>query len=100
MLIVADSTTWVERFMERIFRLYEQEPSNKIEKRLGEYVLRWVCWVNSGLRISLDKKDRTKQMSCLFHIVAKNCLSLKLFPSKSCQLSAAKLIAAIKKFMI
>ena len=28
--------------MERIFRLYEQEPLNK--KRLGEYVLRWVCW--------------------------------------------------------
>jgi hypothetical protein len=30
----------IERFKERITRLYEQEPLNKIEKRLGEYLLR------------------------------------------------------------
>jgi hypothetical protein len=49
--------------MERVFRLYKQEPLNK--KRLGEYVLRWVCWIRSGLRISLNKKGRTKQTPCL-----------------------------------
>jgi RNA-directed DNA polymerase len=32
----------VDRFIERIIRLYEQEPPNKIEKRLGEYLLRWL----------------------------------------------------------
>jgi hypothetical protein len=54
----------VERFMERIFRLYEQESPNK--NRLGEYVLRWVYWVRSGLRISLDKKAGRNRGPCHF----------------------------------
>jgi hypothetical protein len=67
--------------MERIVRLYEQEPLNK--KGLGEYVLRWVCWVRSGLRISLDKKSRTKQKSCFFHVYANGDLFFKLSPESS-----------------
>jgi len=45
------------------------------EKRLGEYVLRWVCWVWSGLKISLDKKDKTKNKPCLFHTLVDSCRS-------------------------
>jgi hypothetical protein len=47
----------VERFMERIVRLYEQEPLDRREKRLGQYALRWFCWVRSGLWLLLDRKS-------------------------------------------
>jgi len=36
----------VERFMERIFRLYEQGADSV---RIGQYVLRWLQWLRSGL---------------------------------------------------
>jgi len=75
----------VERFMERTFQLYEQEPPNKIEKRLGEYVLGWVRWVVSGLRISLDKKGRAKQKPCLFHVLVNSGRIFKPFVPKSCK---------------
>ena len=55
----------VNRFIERIVRLYEQEPPNKIERRLGEYVLGWVRWVRSGLWMMSEKKGRAEQKPSL-----------------------------------
>jgi len=49
----------VEGFTERIVRLYEQEPPDRREKRLGQYALRWFCWVWYGFWLLLDKKGRT-----------------------------------------
>ena len=37
----------IERFVERINRLYEQDAG---VYRIGEYVRRWWIWVKSGLR--------------------------------------------------
>ncbi|NQU14238.1 MAG: hypothetical protein HQ561_08810, partial [Desulfobacteraceae bacterium] len=40
----------IERFRERIARLYEQGPGDPCgSNRLGEYAERWVRWVGSGL---------------------------------------------------
>ena len=44
-LAVSEKT--VDRFIERTARLYEQEPPSKIEKRLGQYALRWARWVSA-----------------------------------------------------
>lgn len=42
----------VERFMERIVRLYEQEPGEPCDSsRLGLYVKRWLRWAWAGFRI-------------------------------------------------
>ena len=49
------------QFIERIARLYEQEPPDRRYKRLGQYVLKWVRWVRSGLSLLLDKKSKTEQ---------------------------------------
>ena len=79
----------VERFMERIFRLYEQEPPNKIEKRLGGYVLRWVRWVRTGLRMGLGEKGRTQQKPCPFYVFTSGDLLLKSSP-ESCETDEAR----------
>ncbi len=47
-LSVAKKT--IERFVERAFRLYEQEPGEAWASAwLGMYVRRWVRWVGAGL---------------------------------------------------
>lgn len=77
---LAISENTVDRFIERTARLYEQEPPNKIEKRLGQYALRWVRWVSAGLWGILDNKGRTKLKSCPCHFFADVYLFLKLPP--------------------
>jgi len=69
-----------DRFIERIVRLYEQKTRNGREKRLGQYILRWVRWVLSGLGGILVRKGRTKLLFCLFHAVAMTYLFLKFSP--------------------
>jgi len=67
-LAVSEKT--VDRFIERTARLYEQEPPNKIEKRLGQYALRWVRWVSAGLWGIIDNNGRTKLKFCHCHRIA------------------------------
>ncbi|NER52921.1 MAG: hypothetical protein F6J92_41055 [Symploca sp. SIO1A3] len=51
-LEVAEVT--VERFMERLRRLYEQ---NATASRIEEYARRWLSWIRSGvLRVELGKE--------------------------------------------
>jgi hypothetical protein len=57
-LSVSEKT--VDRFIERIVRLYEQEPPNGRHRRLGQYVLRWFRWLLSGLWWVVHTKGRTK----------------------------------------
>ena len=45
----------IKNFVERIAQLYEQGADSV---RIVQYVLRWVCWVRSGLYLLLDKKCR------------------------------------------
>ena len=35
-------------FITKALRLYEQEPPHTRMRRLGEYVIRWIRWVNAG----------------------------------------------------
>ena len=37
----------VERFLERVYRLYEQ---NATASRIEEYARRWLIWVRSGVQ--------------------------------------------------
>lgn len=74
----------VGRFVERIVRLYEQESPNRRERRLGQYVLRWIRWVRSGLWEVWDKKSRTKPKPCFFRVLGDVDLFLKLSP-ESCK---------------
>ena len=64
-LAVSEKT--VDRFIERTAELYEQEQPNKIEKRLGQYALRWVRWVSAGLWGIIDNNGRTKLKFCHCH---------------------------------
>jgi hypothetical protein len=57
-LSVSEKT--VDRFIERIVRLYEQEPPDGRHRRLGQYVLRWFRWLLSGLWWVVHTKGRTK----------------------------------------
>lgn len=43
----------VERMAERVTRLYEQGAS---EKRIGDYVRRWLGWMNGGWKSENDEK--------------------------------------------
>ncbi len=48
-LTVAAKT--IEQFVERVLRLYEQEPREPCgSSRLGAYVRRWAGWATGGLR--------------------------------------------------
>lgn len=67
----------VNRFMERDVRLYEQGSPNRRESRLGQYVLRWVCWVRYGLRMVLRDYSLSNPLISLldFDVIAKISLN-------------------------
>jgi hypothetical protein len=51
--------------MESITQLYEQEPPNKRNKRLRQYILRWIRWVRSGfwiMPVRQTGQDQTKAL--------------------------------------
>jgi hypothetical protein len=48
----------VERMAERVTRLYEQGAS---ERRIGDYVRRWLRWVNGGWKSENDEKHHERR---------------------------------------
>jgi hypothetical protein len=56
----------VEKFVERAFRLYEQEPGEALAStRFGLYVQRWVRWAGAGLGVARGDNPKTPPLFLL-----------------------------------